>query len=160
MKHHMFGVGVVAIDPTTRGFAYAVLEGKKNLVDWGLIHVLLRSDKNILSRVEEILDRTLPDLLVIEDGRCTRRRERARRLIKGIECIAKHRKLQVVRISRAQVQDAFCPAVTKQQIAEALARAFPELVPRLPRIRKAWMCEDERMNIFDAVSLALTALSK
>lgn len=151
---------VVSIDPTTRGFAYAVLEGKENLIDWGLVHVLLRSDGNILSRVEEILDRCLPDLVVIEDGRCIRRRERARRLIKGIEGVAKRRMLQVVRITRSHVQHILRPASTKQEIAEALARTFPELAPRLPRFRKPWMSEDERMNIFDAVSLALAALSK
>lgn len=37
----------------------------------------------------------------------------------------------------------------------AIAERFPELQPRLPRVRKIYMSEDERMDIFDAVSLAL-----
>ena len=32
---------------------------------------------------------------------------------------------------------------------------FPELEKRLPRVRKPWMSEDERMSIFDAVALAI-----
>ncbi|MEP7010179.1 MAG: hypothetical protein ABJC13_07635 [Acidobacteriota bacterium] len=158
MKHQT--IRVVAIDPTTRGFAYAVLEGSEDLIDWGLVHVLLRTDAKILSRAEQLFDRCLPDLLVLEDGRGTRRRTRACHLIKDIEDLAKHRGLPVVRVSRARVRDVLKPAVTKQEIAEAISRVFPELAPRLPRFRKPWMSEDERMNIFDAVSLALAALSK
>ena len=148
----------IGFDPTTRGFAYALLEGPERLVDWGLIHVLIRTDRNVLSRVEEVLDRSLPEVLVIEDGRGTRRGARARRIIKGIEEIAKRRKLPVLRVSRSRVREMFDPPATKQEIAEGIARVFPELVSRLPRPRKPWMSEDERMSIFDALSFCLAAL--
>jgi len=151
---------VVAIDPTSRGFAYAVLEGPETLIDWGLVHVLVLTDENILTRAEQIFERCVPDLVVVEDTRGTRRRTRACRLIKEIENLAKRRRFPTVRVSRSHVQQVLRPASTKQEIAEAIARTFPELAPRLPRFRKAWMSEDERMNIFDAVSLALGALSK
>jgi hypothetical protein len=155
MKQHP--LRVVAIDPTTRGFAYAVLEGPENLIDWGLVHVLVRTDANVLSRVEQIIDRCIPGLLVVEDGRGTRRRERGKRLIGGIERIARQRELPIVRVSRSRVRGLLAPAETKQEIAEALAARFPELAPRLPRPRKPWMTEDERMSIFDALSFAITA---
>jgi hypothetical protein len=149
---------VIAIDPTSRGFAYAVLEGLEHLVDWGLSHVLLKTDANILSRIERIIARSHPDLLVLEDGRGTRRGERAQRIIKGVEELAKRRGLPVMRVSRSQVREALKPASTKQHIALGVASIFPELGPRMPRPRKPWTAEDERMNIFDAVSFALTAL--
>lgn len=151
---------VVAIDPTTRGFAFAVLEGSDDLVDWGLVEVLVRTDAFVLARVEHILDRFLPDVLAVEDGRGTRRRARAQRLIRGIEAIAARRKLPIVRVSRAQVRALLAPATTKQEIAEALAARFPELSARLPRKRKAWMPEDERMSIFDALSFAVAAVTR
>jgi hypothetical protein len=45
---------------------------------------------------------------------------------------------------------------TKHELAEILAKQFPEeLGSRLPPKRKAWMSEDSRMGIFDAVALAL-----
>ena len=47
-------------------------------------------------------------------------------------------------------------AVTKHEIAQVLAKDFPELAPRLPPVRRIWMTEDCRMAIFDAASLALT----
>ena len=151
---------VLSIDPTTRGFAYAVMEGRWNLIDWGMVHVLLRTDSNVLSRVERLIDRTLPDFVVVEDGRGTRRRERARRINKRIARLAQRRDLPVVRVSRSCVREALKPAFTKDEIALAVASIFPELGPRLPRPRdKSWKTEDERMSIFDAVSFAIAALS-
>jgi hypothetical protein len=68
--------------------------------------------------------------------------------------------VKVRRSSRAWIKRAFAKsgASTKQQIAVAIANRFPELAPRLPRFKKAWMSEDYRISIFDAVGLALTFL--
>lgn len=47
-------------------------------------------------------------------------------------------------------------AVTKYQIATAIAEGIPELTPRLPGVRKIWLPEHANMSIFDAASLVLT----
>jgi len=48
------------------------------------------------------------------------------------------------------------PKGTKQEMAELLAKKFPdELASRLPPKRKPWKSEDKRMDIFDAVALAV-----
>jgi hypothetical protein len=48
------------------------------------------------------------------------------------------------------------PKGTKQEIAELLAGKYPdELASRLPPKRKPWKSEDTRMDIFDAVALAV-----
>jgi hypothetical protein len=45
---------------------------------------------------------------------------------------------------------------TKFAVAQALAGKFPaELGKRLPPKRRPWMSEDPRMDIFDAVGLAM-----
>jgi hypothetical protein len=45
---------------------------------------------------------------------------------------------------------------TKHALAEILSERFPEeLGSRLPPKRRAWMSEDYRMGIFDAVALIL-----
>lgn len=150
---------VICINPATRGFAYAVLESADDLVDWGLVHALVPSDANVLSRVDAILTRSRADLLVLEDGRGTRRRERAQRLISKIGTLAKERELRVFRVSRSRVKEVLSPAKTKQEIAEAIANSYPALSPRLPRRRKPWEGEDSRMKIFDAVAFALAAIS-
>ena len=56
------------------------------------------------------------------------------------------------------MRDAFsgCDAVTKYEIAVAIAERFPELGQILPPPRKLWMPEDKRMGTFDAVAWGLT----
>jgi Holliday junction resolvasome RuvABC endonuclease subunit len=152
-------VRILGLDPTSRGCAFAALEGESSLIDWGTTEMQVPIVHCILSRVEKIIDRCAPDLIAVEDGRSTRRGRRAKEIIEGIERIAKKRTLRVVRVTRRSVRETFSPATTKQQIAEALARRFPELAPRLPRPRKCFDAEDNRMNVFDALSFAVAAQS-
>jgi RNase H-fold protein (predicted Holliday junction resolvase) len=151
---------ILAIDPTPRGLGFAVLEGPIHLVDWGVKEVRSNKNERCLGLIEEMIDRYCPDAIVVEeyDGRGSRRCSRVAELIKSASRLATKRKIKVGRISRSEVRDAFSEshAYTKHQIAEAIASRFPELVPRLPRFRKAWMPEDNRMNVFDAVAFALT----
>jgi hypothetical protein len=151
---------VLAIDPTNQGFAYAVLEGPERLVASGLVPVRSKSKQEYLEKVESLLWRYFPHLLVIEEGRKPgpSKKSRARRTIRQIEAFAKDRGMPVQKISRADVKFIFSGAAkNKREIAVIISRFFPELEGRLPRVRKPWMSEDERMNIFDAVSFALAA---
>lgn len=60
------------------------------------------------------------------------------------------------RVHRAQACKSFLLQGTKHALAEILAKQFSEeLASRLPPKRKAWMSEDYRMDIFDAVALVL-----
>jgi len=60
-----------------------------------------------------------------------------------------------------KVKQAFAEAGArnKYEIAVAIANNFPELAPRVSRFRKAWMSEDYRMSIFDAVGFGMAFLS-
>ena len=64
----------------------------------------------------------------------------------------------MVRVERDAVRKLFPEATSKHDRAVALVECFPELRPRLPRKRKAWMSEDVRMRIFDALASLLAAL--
>ena len=72
--------------------------------------------------------------------------------------VAAKRGVASTSFSRADVRACFkhVGARTKREIALAIAREFPELEPRLPPVRRIWMSEDARMNIFDAVALGMT----
>ncbi len=153
---------ILAIDPTTRGFGFAVLEGPMILVDWGVKEAKGSTNKNqhCLSLIETMINHYRPDAIVVEDydGQDSRRCPRVAELIKGITLLATKRKITIRTFSRSMVRDAFSEvhAHTKHQIAEAISSRFPELVPRMPHFRKCWMPEDYRMNFFDAIALALT----
>lgn len=151
---------ILAIAPSTVGFGFAVLEGQDTLVDWGVKKV--EGDRNIqsLAKAEKLIAFYQPGTLVLEDvfAKNSRRSPRIRKLSRQIIKLAAARKVSVKAFSRDQVMKTFMADSqgTKHALAEIIAKRFPEeLASRLPPERKPWMSEDSRMNIFDAVALAL-----
>lgn len=158
-------IRILAIAPSTRGFGFAVLEGQKTLVDWGAKSV--KGDKNAgsLAKVEELIARYRPGVIVLEDASAkdSRRSPRIQTLTKEIISLTATRKITMTVFSREKVRAVFFPdgRGTKQMLAEIVAERFPdELGDRLPPKRRPWMSEDYRMDIFDAVALALVLRMK
>ena len=152
-------IRVLAIDPSTRGFGFAVLEGPERLIDWGVKETKANKNAKSLKLIEDLIDRYQPTVLVVEDydGKGSRRCGRIQGLINDISKLALKRKVKVRRVSRVKVKQVFSEsgAKNKYEIAVAIANRFPELAPRLPRFRKPWMSEDYRMSIFDAVAFGI-----
>ncbi len=156
---------VLAIYPGIRGVAYAVLEGPQSLIDWGLRRVTVTgSDKNdkALTHISQLMEQFRPSFLAIESLKRSRRNARLQDLLLEAVVIAAKRRIRLRAVTRTQAQEALSPnaAITKYQMAHLIAGHFPELVPRLPRFRKTWMREDPRMDLFDAVALALAFYSR
>ena len=125
----------------------------------GASKAVRRRQKNLASlrKVRELLAFYRPDVVVLEDyqGRGSRRARRIQTLINLMTAHAARERISTASFSRSDVRASF-GLTTKREIAEAIVREFPELEPRLPPVRKIWMSEDARMNIFDAAALAIT----
>src|SRR5207245_2482978 len=136
-------IRVLAIDPSTRGFGFAVLEGPNRLIDWGVKETKKNKNARSLKLIEDLIDRYQPSVIVVEDyaGKGSRRCRRVRELIEDISKLAAKRKIRVTSFSRAKVKQVSSEsgAQTKHEIAVDIAKRFPELAPRLPRFRKPWM---------------------
>jgi Holliday junction resolvasome RuvABC endonuclease subunit len=161
MKHHpLREPRVLALDPSSRGFGFAVFEGPDALIDWGVKQVKGSKHRECLSRIERLMDHYQPEMVVVEDcaSRHCRRCLRVRELIGDILALAAERRVRSRAVSRAAVRKAFSRtgASTKHQIATTIAETFPELALNLPPYRTPWMSEDARMAIFDAVAFALS----
>jgi Holliday junction resolvasome RuvABC endonuclease subunit len=117
-------------------------------------HVDGVKDHQYLTRITDLLEWYKPAVVVMEDPESpgSRRCVRVRVVIGAIRRLAIARRVKVTLARRSSVKSAFAPigAVTKEQIARALASRYPELAPRLPPHRQPWMIEDARMSIFDA----------
>lgn len=156
---------ILAIDPMPQGFGYVVLEAEPfQLVDWGTSCCKRRNHGSCLGAIENLIGRNSPTALVIEDtsGASPARQLATSEFILKIEEIFAASVVPVRTYTSSQVRQTFARggAITKQQIAEFLAMRFTELVPRLPRPRQIYDAEDARMNIFDALALAITHLSE
>jgi Holliday junction resolvasome RuvABC endonuclease subunit len=150
---------VLAIYPNSRGFAFVLFEGSLAPVDWGLIDVRGRDkNKRCLRRISQLFGRYTPDALVLQDmSTGAHRAARIRDLNEATVALAETQGIPVLSYSREQVRQTFeqLGTVTKQTIAEAVAKHIPAFERLLPPMRKIWMSEDARMGIFDAAALVL-----
>jgi|SRR5579871_2041517 len=150
---------VLAIDPTSRGFGYVVLEGHNRPVDWGVRTLNTSETAGVVRQVLKIMKRNHVHTLVMEDTTAagTRRCERIRQLLVDIQRQITKNGIKTRRIPMRKVKQVLFAfrAATKHQIAQEIARQLPELASRLPRQRKPWMVEDYWMAMFDAAAFAL-----
>ncbi len=150
---------ILSVDPTTRGFGFAVMEGPEKLIDWGVKGAKKRKNESCLDLLCGLMDRYSPDVVVVEDfsAKGSRRCHRVQSLICQIAKLAESRRIRVQFISRKKVRKTFSESgkANKYNISRAIAQKLPELAPRLPPYRKCWMSEDYRMSIFDAVSFVM-----
>ena len=151
---------ILAISPSSRGFGYAVLEGHKLLVDWGVKSVEGDKNSGAIKKVEEMIALYKPQGMVLEDTgiKGSRRSPRIQALTKCLIAVAERRNIKVALFSQAKIRRVFLGDArgTKHPLAAIIAERFPEeLGFRLPPKRRPWMSEDSRMDIFNAVALAL-----
>jgi hypothetical protein len=152
---------LLAIALSTRGFGFVVMEGQNTIIECGG-RVATGEDKNAqsIAKADKLLNFYEPDVLVLQDveAKGSHRAPRIKMLNRQIKAVAKKRKIRVKLISGKQLRTLLLgnPKGTKHEMAEALARQFPdELVSRLPPKRKPWKSEDARMDVFDAAALAV-----
>lgn len=151
---------VMGFHPTARGFGWVVFEGPFRPIDWGLVSA--RKDKNAvcLKRLEDLLARHAPEVLVLEayERENSRRARRIARLGASVRRVADTRGVETLVYHRTEVREAFAEtgARTRREIAEAVARHLEAFRHRLPPPRKPWDSEDAREALFAAAAVVLT----
>jgi RNase H-fold protein (predicted Holliday junction resolvase) len=83
-------IRVLAIDPSTRGFGFAVLERPNRLIDWGVKETKKNKNVRTLKLIEDLIDRYLPNVIAVEDyaGKGSRRCRRIQGLMLLTETLA------------------------------------------------------------------------
>ncbi|MGE0356503.1 MAG: hypothetical protein AB7P08_06250 [Burkholderiales bacterium] len=151
---------VLAIYATSRGFAFVLLEGPESPFDWGVREIDNPSrNQKCLGAIAELIDRNQPAHIVLEDTAdpLSRRNLRVQHLYRSVEALANRNFVDVHRVSKQAIRDCFAGvgAVTKHEIAQAIALRIPAFAIRIPPVRKPWMSQDSRQSLFDAVALGL-----
>lgn len=134
------------------------------LVDWGVKSIEEDKNARCIERVEKMMDHYNPQVMVLDDtaSKGSHRSPRIKRLTKRLVAVAESRTIKVVLFSQKQIRRVFFgdASGTKHALAEIIAEQFPEeLGYSLPPVRRDWMSQDSRMDIFDAVALALAYFS-
>src|ERR1035438_2651456 len=151
---------ILAVALSFGGFGFVVMEGQKTIIECGGRGA--DGDKNVqsLSKMKRLLNFYRPGVLVLQDveAKGSRRAPRIKTLNRQIKGVTEKNQIEVKLISGTQMRSLLLgnPKGTKQEMAEMLAMQFPdELASRLPPKRKLWKSEDSRMDVFDAMALAV-----
>ena len=161
MNHHPQQIRLLSVALTSKGLGYSVLEGAASLIENG--HMSVRGEgKNAqcLAKVKKLAAFYRPDALILQDvvAKGSRRHSRIKKLHRGVKAFAQKNKLAVKVISEQRLRRLLLgnEQGTKQEMAEVLAKRFPiELALQLPPKRRLWQSADSRMDIFDAIGLAV-----
>jgi hypothetical protein len=152
-------VRILAIAPTARGFGYCVMEDGA-ILECGYKGVKKNKNVKSVSKVEKLMNQFLPSCMVLQDLDVIgcRRAPRIKALHRQVVGLAGQHKCKVTPISGKRLRRLLLDDEkgTKHEMAEMLAKQFPvELVGKLPPKRRPWENEDGRMDMFDAVGLAV-----
>ena len=164
MNHHS-DPRILAIEVRRNRFGYVLFEGPTRLLDWGASAVSPKLGRRAAlqaarKRVTPLFRRCLPAAAIVKRPRHTKTgkssttgpilgivlREAATLQI-PVHFVSRKEKLHAFRAFRAH---------SKDDVAENLARMFPELDAKLPPRRGKWGTERPRMVIFDALASGVT----
>lgn len=151
---------VLAVHPFARGMGWVAFEAPFAPYDWGFVYP--RRDQNLhcVRKLERLLKLLQPDTLIIEinpkrGGAYT---PRIARLHKSFIALAVDRGITVSMYSRQDVKACFASvgAVTRLEIAEAVARHIGMFEHLLPPLRRKFGEQHRYMALFNAAALAIT----
>jgi hypothetical protein len=137
----------------SRSFAFVVLEGPNQLLDFGVRS--FRRGSNAVQvppreRLAALFDEFNPGAAIRKESPS---RGGKLRLKIGDAPLqeSQQRGIPVRYVTRRVVKQTFQEHdQNKHEIATVLAQRFPALEPKLPSKRKCWQSEDYRMSVFDA----------
>jgi len=141
---------------TTRGFAFALTEGPQRLVSWGLRRRSL-SQGDVVKTLKGIVESSQPLFVAFEQEASERKGCRGRRFSKMLSAACAPCGVMVHAVESKSVQAlSAVPHPTKWQVAEAVSKRFTQIQHKLPKPRRSWQGEDDRIGSFLALAAALT----
>lgn len=148
-------VRIIGIASTTKGFAYAVTEGPRRLVGWGLLRM---SSRQVPGALTDLFSRMRPLFVSFDMAAAEKKRVRGKLFRHFLTKACESRNVMLLSSQCRHAVDAGRTRVlTKWEIATALATQFRELAHKLPDKRREWQSEDDRMGIFMALATGVAA---
>lgn len=152
---------VLAVHLTARGYGWVLFEGPHSPLDWGVV-AIVRSKRasRCTVGVMKLIERYRPDCMILElidTSQSDRTRQRFT-ITNHISAYIEGYGLPLFRYGRNDVRQTFAhlPHITKDTIAEEIARLVPSFMRLVPPRRRPWMGQHARMGLFEAAALVIT----
>lgn len=149
---------ILALYPCYRGFAFALIKSKHEVVDIGRVSFSQQGIEHMMKRVKHYLSFHTPDTIALERYDTKKSTPRGELLQNAIEHFAKQKGITTKRYDYEQVKTAFSSygATTRYDMACVLAKTFPQFAFRLPQKRTIWKGEEYTIPMFNALALGMT----
>jgi len=151
---------VLSVYPNTKGYAYALMQGPLTILEKKMVSISPVDNTRIIKDVEALLDEYKPKALILEDDKCkySRKRGRAKQLLRSLAQTAQKKKYKVHTYSREEIRFVFniWNAKTKYEIAEVIAKNIKSFRMLLYPKPKYTDSQKYLEALFDAVSLGIT----
>lgn len=151
---------ILAIDLRHRRFGFAIFEGHRGLLDWGVrVYPAIGEEEALMAskRISLLIRLYSPSVLVLKRERweLARTNTNMRNLVVVTRREAMAHGVQIRLVGDADVKTSFqnMGCETRDDIAAALARIFPVLASFTPPKRRAWQADHPRRTVFDAIAL-------
>ena len=150
MKHH--SERALALDVHPLSFGYCVFEGPDHLIDWGVRS--FRRGVNAVkipmrTKLAWLVDEYQPDIILVITPKTV---SPPLHVIRKVASSA-HVQMRLIRHKSFTV--GFSDSHNKHELALAIARRLPSLLPYIPPKRKPWKPEHYRTSIFTAAAIGL-----
>jgi hypothetical protein len=162
MHLRIYDPTLLAIDLRHRRFGYAVFEGHRNLLDCGVRVYGGGGESEVdmaRKRLAALFKMFSPSAIVLSKERVDRSqiRSQLRVLVDAVRLEATSNAIPIYVLEQDQLRQTFfnMGCKSKEEIASALARIFPELRWSLPPERVLGDPEHSRMTVFDAIATGL-----
>lgn len=160
MKKPQTNATVLSLYPNARGISYAVMDSPTQMVESGIRGYSPVCNAKCFRQALVYLEYFQPDVVILENTttKIGKPKPRVEKLLNRIEHEAKEKGLSVFRYNRENICTVFMHfgGMTKHRINQAIVKAFPKLLEKLPKKRKHGNPEEYFQGEFDAISLAIT----
>ncbi len=113
---------VLALYPSASGFGYAVFEGEREPIAYGVKVIETEKNKQSMRDMKTMIEAYKPEFVIVEDylGEGSRKSKRVQVLIETIVSFAHVKGVETRCYSRAQIRGTFLKhnAINKQEIAD------------------------------------------
>lgn len=147
-------VRIMGLASTSKGFAYAVLEGPKRLVGWKLLRL---SSRRVPKALGGAFRRMKPLFVAFDAEAASRKRSRGRLFKHFLETACTSDGTLILHVDGRGAPAPKRKRRSNWEIASGLAAQFTELAWRLPAKRLPWQSQDDRIGVFLALAAALSA---
>lgn len=145
---------VLAIAVATGRVGYVFLDGS-TLIDWKMSKKASQSVKEARKHAKKWIAFFKPDVVLTERiAKHSRKGDHAKSITGAIAKVAEDAELLDVSVPRLQAFK------NKYEEARELVLRFPELRPRLPKVRRIWEGEPYSTIYFEALALALLIIDR